>query len=160
MSKDNPFESFFTNDFTKFAPLPANVPFDMQSMMEAQRKNIQALPEAQQCAFEGLQAAAQKQTEIFSELFENNSKLAKEIMAEGTPEEKVAKQADMFKKCYEQSVSKAQKMAEEMGACNQQASEIINKRIAASLNEVKSAMQKAKTAERAQAKKASGKKAA
>lgn len=144
MSKDNPFESFFTNDFTKFAPLPANVPFDVQGFMEAQRKNFQALTEAQQLAFEGIQAAAQKQTEMLSEILENNSKLAKEMMAEGTPEEKMAKQADLIKKCYEQSVSKAQKIAEEIGVCNQQASEIINKRISASLNEVKSAMQTAK----------------
>ena len=145
MAKDNSSDTFFSSDYTKvFGSIPANMPFDVQSLMDVQRKNFQAFTEAQQLAVENLQAVAQRQTEIFSQLVEDNSKMAKEMMAEGTPEDKVAKQADLVKKSYEKSIQEAQTIADMVSKSNQQASEIINKRVSASLNEIKSAIKKDK----------------
>ena len=137
--------TFFTSDFAKsFTGLPANLPFDMQSIMELQRKNFQALSEASQCAVVGMQAAAQTQTELMSGLLENNSKLAKEMMADGAPEDKVSKQADILKRCYEISMNEGQKMADQMTKSNQEVADVLNKRISASLNEMKDAIEKNK----------------
>ena len=137
--------TFFTSDFAKsFTGLPANLPFDMQSIMELQRKNFQALSEASQCAVVGMQAAAQTQTELMSGLMENNSKLAKEMMADGAPEDKVSKQADILKRCYEISMNEGQKMADQMTKSNQEVADVLNKRISASLNEMKDAIEKNK----------------
>lgn len=132
---------FFGSDFTKGL---SGMGFDMQGFMELQRKNMQALGEAQQLTMEGFQAIAQKQTEFFSQMMEENSKLAQEMMGKGSPEEMVAKQADMVKKSYEKSMLNAKKIAEMVGNSNQQASEIIGKRISCSLGEMKASMEKAK----------------
>lgn len=143
-SKSN--DSFFGNDFSKgFSAMP----FDMQGMMELSRKNFQAFGEAQQLAMEGIQAIAQKQTEFLSQMVEDNSKLAKEMMAEGSTEEKVAKQADMVKKSYEKSMINAQKIAEMVSNSNQKASEIISKRISCSLGEMKDSLEKTKKSTKA-----------
>lgn len=132
---------FLNSDFSKGF---GSMGFDMQSLMELQRKNMQAFTEAQQLTMVGMQAVAQKQTEFFSQLMEDNSKLAKEMMGSATTEEKVACQANMVKKSYEKSMMNAQKIAEMVGNSNQQASEIIGKRISTSLDEMKASMDKAK----------------
>ncbi|MEM6780973.1 MAG: phasin family protein [Pseudomonadota bacterium] len=133
-------DGFFGTDFTKGL---TSMPFDLQSFMDLQRKNLQAFGEAQQLAMENIQAVAQKQGEFISQMVEENSKLAKDMMAEGSTEEKVARQADMVKHAYETSMINAQKIAEMVGASNQQTSEIINKRISCSLGEMKASMEKA-----------------
>lgn len=136
--------TFFNTDFAKgFGAMSANMPFDIQGLMDLQRKNFQALSEAQQSTIESMQAMAQKQAEMLSQMVEENSKLAKKMMAEGSTEEKVALQADIIKKSYEKSMMNAQEIAEMMSVSNQKASEIIGKRISSSLKEMKTTMEKA-----------------
>ncbi len=150
MSKQqNPFSDFFStkftqgfsgNDFTKLFENYQSVPFDMQAFMETQRKNIQAITEAQQAAFEGVQALAHRQAEIISQMVEDNSTLAKGALSEGTPEEKMAKNADIFKAAYERSIQNMNELSELINKSNQSATKIINKRVSASVNELKAAI--------------------
>jgi phasin family protein len=143
MSKQNPLNDFFShNDFSKLFENFKSLPFDMQSALETQRKNIQAFSEAQQIAVENFQAIAQRQSQIISQLVEDNSKIAKELMAEGTPEEKIAKNADIFKALYERSVKNMNELNEMLSTSNQEASKIINKRVSASITEIKSSLEK------------------
>ncbi len=73
----NPFNPFTNVDFSKFdlskfdmtkmmgdVKIPG---FDMQAIMDAQRKNIEALNAANQTAVQGIQAVAQRQAEILSQ---------------------------------------------------------------------------------------------
>lgn len=140
----NPFEQLFKSDFTKSFPGFQSFPFDMKSVMELQRKNAQAVIAAQQVAMESLQAIAQRQSEIMSQIVEDNSSIAKEILSEGTPEQKIAKQADLVKKSHEKTVTNMRELADMIGKSTTEASDIINKRISASLSEVKTAMEKSK----------------
>lgn len=117
-----------------------NLPFDFQALLETQRRNLQAFTEAQQLALDGFQAVAQRQTELLSQLVQDNSALAAEVLGEGTPEEKVAKQADIVKKVYEKSVTSWRELADMLSESNTEAAEIINKRVSASLNEFKAAL--------------------
>lgn len=49
----NPFADFFSqNDFGKLFENYKNPAFDLKSFMETQRKNIQAVTQAQQLAFQ------------------------------------------------------------------------------------------------------------
>lgn len=144
MSGKNPYEAFFTqNDFTKLFKGYQSMPFDLQSFLETQRKNIQALSEAQQVSVENLQTIVQRQSAILSQMVEDNAQLTKELMAEGTPEEKIAKNAQMFKSAYERSVKNMNEITELLNQSNQEASSIINKRVSATMNEVKAALEKA-----------------
>ncbi len=143
MAQKNPFSQMFAqNDFTKAFENFQSMPFDLRDMMETQRKNIQAFSEAQQMAMEGLQAAAQRQSEILSQLVEDNSSLAREMMGEGSPEQKIAKNADIFKKLYEKTVSNMHEISDILSKSNVEASKIINKRVSASMSELKSAVEK------------------
>ena len=144
MSGKNPYEAFFTqNDFAKLFKGYQSVPFDLQSFLETQRKNIQALSEAQQVSVENLQTIVQRQSTILSQMVEDNAQLTKELMAEGTPEEKMSKNAQMFKSAYERSVKNMNEITELLNQSNQEASSIINKRVSATMNEVKAALEKA-----------------
>ncbi|HRQ61665.1 MAG TPA: phasin family protein, partial [Alphaproteobacteria bacterium] len=111
VKNDNPFTQFFAgNDFAKLFDQFQASPFDLKAIMEAQRKNVQAFTDAQQVAMDSLQALAQRQTEIISQIVEDQSLVAKELMGEGTPESKIAKNADLFKKIYERTVGNVREL--------------------------------------------------
>ncbi|MCB9983208.1 MAG: phasin family protein [Rhodospirillales bacterium] len=144
MSKQNPFSEFFSaNDFSKLFQNMPSVPFGLEDFMETQRKNMQALTDAQQVAIEGLQTIAQRQSAILSEMVEDNAQITQEFMNEGTPEEKIAKNADLFKTVYERNVKNMNEISELLNKSNQEASDIINKRVKATMNEVKASLDKA-----------------
>jgi len=88
---------FTKYDFTKL--------FDVKALLEIQRKNIEAVSEANKLAFEGFQAAGQRQAAILSQIVEDTSSIVKEITAEKTPEEKMTRQAELVKNAYEKSVT-------------------------------------------------------
>ena len=133
------FSKFLTDsDFTKFSGFP----FDFNALLETQRKNVQALTEAQQLALESLQTVAQRQAEILSRFVEDNSVLVQEIMTEGKPEDKVARQADLLRDNYEKSIASWNELADLVRVSNQEAAGIINKRVSASLKELKTALEK------------------
>ena len=139
------YTAFFGKDFQSFfsnLPTVQDVPFDTDALMELQRRNFQALTEAQQLAVEGLQAVAQRQSEIIAQMVEDNSAIARDIISEGSPEQKVAKHTDLVKKVYERSVTNYREISDMLEKSGQEAADIINKRISASLNELKSAMEK------------------
>ncbi len=147
--QQNPFSDFFSqsftqgfsgNDFTKLFENYQSIPFDMKAFLETQRKNLQAISEAQQTAMEGVQALAQRQAEIISQMVEDNSSLAQGALKEGTPEEKMAQNADIFKAAYERSIENMNELSELINKSNQNATKIINKRVTASVNELKAAI--------------------
>lgn len=143
---------FFNTDFMK-GLMPANAlfPFDLGAVMDIQRKNLEAFTEAQQIAVENLQAIAQCQTELLTQLVQDNTSLAQQIMTEGTPEEKVSRQADMVRKSYERSVSGLTELSDLVVKSNRETGEIISKRVTATLIEFKSGLEKAPTKTKAAA---------
>lgn len=143
MTNNNPFAEFFAqNDFSKIFENYKTMPFDIKDFLETQRRNVQALSEAQQITVENLQAIAQRQAEILSQIVEDNSNIARELMVEGTPEEKISKNADLFKNLYERSIKNMNDLSEMISASNQEAGKIISKRVSATMNEIKSSLEK------------------
>ena len=142
MQQKNPAENFFSDVQSTFKQMMSNVPtaypFDFKTIMETQRKNIQAITEANQRAFQGWQSLAQRQTEMLSQFVQDNSGLARETFTEGTPEAKFAKQAELVRTSYEKTVENAQELVELASKCTKDASEVINRRVVASFNEIKS----------------------
>jgi phasin family protein len=146
MAQKNPFADFFAqNDFAKMFENYQTVPFDLKGLLETQRKNVQAITEANQISMGHIQAIAQRQTEILSQIVEDNSSLAKELMTEGTPEEKIAKNAKLFKGIYERTVGNMKELSEMINKSNQEASTIINKRVTATMNEIQSSLEKSQS---------------
>lgn len=143
MATNNPFSQFFSqNDFSKTLQQYQAIPLEMNDIMETQRKNLQAFTEAQRLAVENLQAVAQRQTEIMSQIIEDNSNIAKELMGEGSPEQKLAKNAELFKNLYEKTTRNMQELSDMMSKSNAETGQLLNKRISASMSEIKSALEK------------------
>ncbi len=70
-----------------------------------QRKNFEAFTSANQLAFEGVKAVAQRQAELAREAVEQFQSLAKELSAPASVEEKLVKQAEVAKSAFEQSLA-------------------------------------------------------
>ena len=111
---------------------------DMDGLMATQRKNIEAVQAANKLAMEGLQAIAQRQTEILRQTMEEMSKMMSEMMSAGTPEDRVAKQADLMKTAFERALSNMREMAEMIAKSNTEAAEVISTRVSENLEEIKS----------------------
>ncbi|HRF63096.1 MAG: phasin family protein [Candidatus Competibacter sp.] len=145
----NPFNPFGNVDFSKFdfskfdmtkmlgdVKIPG---FDMQMMMDAQRKNIEALNAANQAAVQGMQAVAQRQAEILSQTINEVSTIAQQLANASTnPQELTTKQAEIARKAFEQALANARELAEIVSKSNTEAFAIINKRVTESLQELKS----------------------
>lgn len=110
---------------------------DVDGLMAAQRKNIEAVTAANKVAFEGMQAVATRQAEILRQTMQEMSSVMSDLMSAGTPEERVAKQADLAKQAFEKALANMREIAEMITKANTEAADLINKRISATLDELK-----------------------
>lgn len=135
---------FFDIDFPKMLSEFKVPGIDVEALLAAQRRNIEAMTAANQTAIEGTQAVMRRQAEIIRQTMEEVSATLTEMMSPGAPEEKVAKQAELAKSAFEHALANARELAELMAKANAETAEIINKRVSESLEEVKSLLEKAK----------------
>ena len=111
---------------------------DMDAIMASQRKNIEALTNANKLAFEGIQAVARRQADVMRQMIEEISGMVSELMSASSPEERVSKQADLAKAAYEKVLGNMKELAEMLAKSNTEAAEVITSRISESLDELKS----------------------
>jgi phasin family protein len=130
-------------DFSKTFANGKTPVVDFDAVVALQRKNIEALTSANQVAFEGVKAFAQRQAEIAREAVEEFSKVAKEFTSAGSPEEKLAKQAEVAKAGFEHALSNVRELTDMVQKANVQAIDVISKRVAANFDDVKAAITKA-----------------
>ncbi|MGM0560390.1 MAG: phasin family protein [Pseudomonadota bacterium] len=139
---------FLDTDFQKmmdFSRMAENwqVPgFDPQQVLEAQRKNIEAITNANRVAYEGAQAMAQRQAEIFQTTMEEASKVMNDMAASGAPEERMAKQAELCRQAFEKAIANMRELAEMGAKSNSEAQDLINQRVSESIEEVRGTIQK------------------
>jgi phasin family protein len=113
---------------------------DMDALMAAQRKNIEAVTAANKLAMEGTQAVAQRYTEAMRSMMEELTKMSQEMMSTtGSPEDRMAKQAELAKHAFEKALANMKELAEMIAKTNTEAANLISQRISASLEELKSA---------------------
>lgn len=116
--------------------------FDVSALVEAQKKNLEAWTAANRLAFEGAQALAQRQAEMVRKAFQDFSGVTGAFAVDGSPEEKLARQAEFAKGSYEQAVANFGELSELAQKSSAQALAVINKRIVENFDEVKSAFAK------------------
>jgi phasin family protein len=140
MAANNPFEFDLTKLLGDF-----KVPgIDFEAIVASQRKNIEAVTTANQLAVEGLQAVLRRQAEIIRQSIEEASSLVGDFTAVGAPEEKAAKQAELVKSTFEKALANVKELSELVAKSNAEAADILAKRVSESLDEVKTAIAKAK----------------
>ncbi len=141
MSKQtNPFGADFTKLFADF-----KVPgLDTEAMLALHRKNMEALTSANQAAVDGVQAVLRRQTDLIRQSMEEVSKSLRDAMNQGAPEEKLAKQAEQAKHIFESSIANLREMSDMLSKSNQEAADIIAKRISTALEDLKNGLAKMK----------------
>ena len=138
-------DAFAMQDFSQFMPKFDASGGQFAGMLETQRKNVQALNSAQHIVMEGLQSVMRMQAEIAGLMVSEQTEIAKELMADGSPEDKLLRQTDMVKKHYETTITRLKKLNDEVTKTQHEATQIINKRVSASLNEMKDVLDKARS---------------
>jgi phasin family protein len=110
--------------------------FDVQAIVEAQRKNLEALTEANQLAVEGVRALAQRQAEIAQQAVEEASALVREWMQPGAPEQRLAKNVEAAKQAFETGVANARELSELTTKASTDVFGVIAKRVSEGFDEV------------------------
>ena len=124
-------------DMQKLSEQFAVAGVDAQVLMDAQRKNLEALTAANRAAYEGAQAIAQRQAEIMREFSTGAIKATSELASGGTPQDQVAKQADIMKQNYEAAVANLRELSEMNAKTGADIVDMLNKRVTESLDEMK-----------------------
>jgi phasin family protein len=111
---------------------------DIDQLIAAQQKNIEAVAEANRVAVEGVQALARRQAEVLQETMKEASEAVSSLSKAGSPAELAAKEAELGKSAFEKSVAIMREMAEILVKSSQEATDKINARVAASLEQIRS----------------------
>ncbi|HWK44150.1 MAG TPA: phasin family protein [Stellaceae bacterium] len=133
---------FFDMDVTKIMAEFKVPGADVETLMASQRKNIEALTQANRLAIEGIQTVARRQAEILRQGFEEATSHLREMMQPSSPEDRVAKQTDIAKRALEKAIANARELAEIVGKANSEAFDIINRRMSESMDEVRGMVSK------------------
>jgi phasin family protein len=112
--------------------------FDVEAIVTSQRKNIEALTQANQYAVEGVQKVLHRQFEIAGQTLDNFSTMVRDLFKpNGSPESWMVKQAEFSKKTIEDGLANVRTLTETVTQANTAAFNIIGKRMTESLDEVR-----------------------
>ncbi|GAB4364523.1 MAG: phasin family protein [Kiloniellaceae bacterium] len=129
-------------DFTKVADQFKLPGLDAQALVEYQKRNIEAVATANKIAIEGAQAVIRRQAEILRKGVEDASKALSELNAAETPQDKLAKQAELAKEAYEAAVANLRELAEMASKSQGEAAELLSTRVSESFGEFTSEIKK------------------
>ena len=132
--RPNPFDFDVTKIFTDFRFRP----FDVEAVWAAQRRNIEALSQANQLAVESVQAVAKRQFELTRETFEGFSALMRDLSTPASTEDRIAKNTEYVKQMMEKGVSHGREIATIAAKAGTEATAVLQKRASESLDEMRS----------------------
>lgn len=140
----NPFAEFDFEKMMKEMKFPAMPNMDFGELMQSQRKNVEAITQANKVALEGMQAVARRQAEIMREAMEEVSKASQSLASSGTsnPQELSAKQTELARSSMERSMERLRELAEMVAKSNSEAFEVLQRRMSEALEEFKEMMAK------------------
>jgi len=111
---------------------------DVEAIASSQRKNIEALTQANQLAVEGMQSVLRRQVEITRQSFEDLSQMLRDsVQPNGATEDRLAKNAEFSKGFLEKGLANARELTEIVTKANTEALNVINKRVAEGFDEVR-----------------------
>jgi phasin family protein len=111
--------------------------FDVESLVAAQRRNLEALTQANQLAVEGAQAVARRQVELARQAMDDASAVMRDWTQPAAPEDQVAKNVELVKHAFEKGVANARELTELVAKANTDAFGVIHKRVAESFEEIR-----------------------
>ena len=109
-------------DFTKLMSQFRLPGIDFAALVDRERKNIEALAEANRIAFEGWQSLVRRQGEILQETM-------KKVVADAGQEDAMKKRADLAKDGFEKALGNMRELAEMATKSQKDAFEVVRKRV-------------------------------
>ncbi|MBL8542160.1 MAG: TIGR01841 family phasin [Betaproteobacteria bacterium] len=113
---------------------------DVSALMEARRKDIEALTEVNKIALQSSQTMAQKQVEILQKTMEELT----QAVAAGKPLENAAKQGELVQHAVEKALTYMRELAEVARTAQTEALDVIHKRAQENMRELTSWVQSKK----------------
>ena len=131
-------------DFTKlFGEMKLPKVPDMEAFLAANRRNMETFTAANKVAMEAAQAVARRHMEIMQQSMTELTEAMKALASVEATQAKAAKQADMLKQAYQRAVIHMNEMRDLIQHSNAEALELLNKRFAEAMDEVKTLAEKA-----------------
>jgi phasin family protein len=118
--------------------------FDIPTMMDSMRKNIQSVATAQQLYLDTVQVLANSQAHWVGDMMKGQAEWVKTIKTQDSPEDKIGDQALIMKHTYERFQAYMRELQDMMYQSNRETNAILSKRVGHSLAEVKDAVDRAK----------------
>ena len=115
---------------------------DVEKLVEAYRKNIDAIGRSAQVASEGATSVVAKQREIMEEAIREISTMAREFKPLESPQDTIARNTEFAKKAFEAAVRNTRDVAELVQKSNTDVLKIVQDRMRESLEEIRSGMEK------------------
>ncbi len=110
---------------------------DVDTLVEVQGRNLEALNAANQAAAEGARTFAKRQAEIVQQSLDAAKGAFDQLGKAGTPQEAAAKQAEFARDAIARVVKNAQELTDLATESNAKAAQAITGRIAEGLDEIK-----------------------
>jgi len=114
---------------------------DISALVEARRKDIEALTQVNRITFEGVQAMAQKQAEILQKTMEELQAVTQKMAA--APMQNAAKQGELVQQALTRAFGYMHELAEVTRKSQSEAIDVINKRAQQNVEELKSMLKSA-----------------
>jgi phasin family protein len=115
---------------------------DMEAVLAAHKRNLEALAEANRVALEGAQAVARRNMEIMQATIANLSTTLQSIAVSDTPANRAAKQTDLLKEAYENAVANTRELGDLIQKSNAEALQKLNSRFSEAMTEMKALFKK------------------
>jgi phasin family protein len=129
---------FFDFDVTKMFADFRFRPFDVEAVWAAQRRNIEALSQANQLAVEGVHAVAKRQIEMTQQTLEDLSTLVHEMAQPSSTEDRIFKHTEFTKKMIDKGLSHGREVAALAAKAGTEATEVLQKRATEGIDEMRS----------------------
>lgn len=134
----NPFQIV---DFTKMMEQYKLPGVDFGALVERQRKDIEALTEANRIAAEGMQALAKLEAEILQKTMQEVMSAMSKAATGGDPMANAAKQAELAQQAFGKALANMRELAEVASKSQSEAYAVISKRVQQSIQELTALMQ-------------------
>ena len=124
------------NSVAKLFQVPS---FDANTVVEFQIRNLEALNAANQTLVQGLQTVAQRQGKLVQQSVKQFQELLSVKPTNASVTEVLVKRIDVAKTSFEKNVADARELGDLVATVGSEAADILNRRVVASLDEVKAA---------------------
>ena len=132
---------FFNNDLKSSLTDFSTPTLDAEAVIHTQRKNVEAANIVGQKMLEVTQSLMRRQVQASQEIVEDAGKLMRDLMGDGTPEEKAVRQTELLRKSFEKAVKNFKDISDTAQKARSEVGDIVTDRVTAGLVELKYSLQ-------------------